>query len=377
MPRGDDRGRGSASRRGKGAPGKARANSKARANPKARTNPKARAKPTPRAGAAAKRRSSTTVPGGNRTSKKGSPRRSKPEARQHPEFPPDEGPRSWGGVARRGAGRLKAEDDATAAAIWRKTVRDSRPPESRTPRATTDDDEIVEVREVATDAVDRGRARTRRPRRRSEPVDMTEVRSELTATAGPSQAPRLAERLGEAGRAYSRERYVDARRMLRPLAQQAPSSAAVRELYGLSLYRLGKWRDAARELEQFRLLTNSTEQHPVLADCYRALGRYSEVEDLWGELREASPSAALVTEGRIVMAGSLADQDRMADAIRLMEQGVKYPKRAREHHLRMWYVLADLYERAGDAVRARQLFRRVAEELPDFADVPARLRALG
>ena len=109
---------------------------------------------------------------------------------------------------------------------------------------------------------------------------------------------------------------------------------------------------------------------------YRALGRYTEVDDLWRELREASPSAALVAEGRIVKAGSLADQGRLADAIRTMEQGVRFPKRPQPHHLRMWYSLADLYERAGDIVRSRQLFERVVNADPDFADAVVRLRSL-
>jgi hypothetical protein len=308
--------------------------------------------------------------------------------------PPQQGPTTWGGVARRGAGRLKAEDDATAAAIWRKTVQSARQrgdDRRPGPPAPADlDAEIVEVREVATDAV--GRATTKRPRRpparsprprRSDrppgsppALDRAELRDQLSHQVGPTQAPKLAQRLAEAGRAFSRERYGDAQRLLRPLAKQAPGAPAVRELYGLTLYRLGRWRDAIRELEQFRLLTGSTEQHPVLADCYRALGRYTEVDDLWHELREASPSAALVAEGRIVMAGSLADQDRLADAIRVMEQGVKFPKRPRDHHLRMWYALADLYERAGDLVRSRQLFERVIATDPDFADAATRLRAL-
>ena len=46
------------------------------------------------------------------------------------------------------------------------------------------------------------------------------------------------------------------------------------------------------------LPTGSTEQHQVLADCYRAQKNFAEVEILWDELRKASPSAALVTEGR-------------------------------------------------------------------------------
>ena len=118
----------------------------------------------------------------------------------------------------------------------------------------------------------------------------------------------------------------------------------------------------------------------MLADCYRALGRYDEVDALWRELREHSPSAELVAEGRIVAAGALADQDRVADAVRLLEQSVKRggkaPRHARPHHLRLWYALADLYERTGDVPQARDLFRRVEAAAPDFADVSRRVRAL-
>ena len=42
----------------------------------------------------------------------------------------------------------------------------------------------------------------------------------------------------------------------------------------------------------------------------------------------------------------------------------------------MAYALADLYERAGDLPRARDLFRRVADSEPDFVDVQARIHAL-
>ena len=53
------------------------------------------------------------------------------------------------------------------------------------------------------------------------------------------------------------------------------------ELFGLTLYRLGQWKDAADHLEAFRELSGSTEQHPVLADCYRALGRWNDVDAMW------------------------------------------------------------------------------------------------
>ena len=39
---------------------------------------------------------------------------------------------------------------------------------------------------------------------------------------------------------------------------------------------------------------------------YRAQARWADVDELWQELREASPSGELVTEGRIVAAGAQA-----------------------------------------------------------------------
>ena len=46
----------------------------------------------------------------------------------------------------------------------------------------------------------------------------------------------------------------------------------------------------------------------------------------------------------------------------------------RDHHLRLLYVLGDLYERAGDVPRARTLFDRVVAADPDFADAGRRRR---
>jgi tetratricopeptide (TPR) repeat protein len=204
-----------------------------------------------------------------------------------------------------------------------------------------------------------------------------DVRRELESVGGRTRAGKLEERLAAARAAFEAERYVDARRTLAALAREVPTAAAVRELLGLTNYRLGRWREAARELEAFRLLTGSVTQNPVLADCYRALRRYTEVEALWGELKAASPSAELVAEGRIVTAGAMADRGDVEGALALMAPTERTPPRAREHHLRSWYVLADLHERSGDVPRARTLFARIVGHEPDFADAAERLAALG
>jgi len=195
--------------------------------------------------------------------------------------------------------------------------------------------------------------------------------------AAAPRTRRLPERMADAIRAYDRDRYEDARRLLRRLSDVAPSAPAVRELYGLTLYRMGRWRDAIRELETFHGLTNSYDQHPGLADCYRALGDGDRVAELWDELRRASPGAAVVAEGRLVAAGAMADGGDLPGAIRLLEKAPTAPKRDPLRQVRTWYALADLYERAGDIPRARDLFRRVVDHDPELFDTAERLASLG
>lgn len=202
-------------------------------------------------------------------------------------------------------------------------------------------------------------------------------RNELEKSVGASSAVKVERRLKAAAKAFDAERFDEALPALRGLAADLPHSSQIRELYGLALYRIGRWADAARELEAFATMTDSTEQHPVLADCYRALRRWADVDRLWDELRNASPTAELVNEGRIVTAGSLADRKRLPEAVAMLEQGFKAPAKPKPHQLRRMYALADLYERSGALGEARDLFRRVAAFDPDFFDVVDRVRALG
>jgi tetratricopeptide (TPR) repeat protein len=202
------------------------------------------------------------------------------------------------------------------------------------------------------------------------------VVDELEAAAGTDRGGKLAHRIADATYAYEKERYQEARRTLRALADEVPASPAVRELYGLVLYRTGQWAAAAKQLEVFRELSGSYDQHPVLADCYRALHRYEDAESVWEDLRAASPSGDLVAEGRIVAAGCRADQGDLSAAIALLEKASRKVARPQERHLRQWYALADLFERAGDMPRARDFFARVSAADPDAFDVRQRLRAL-
>lgn len=194
----------------------------------------------------------------------------------------------------------------------------------------------------------------------------------------PATAAKLERRFAEAAEAFMAERYSDARRLLRSIDQLAPGVAEVHELLGLSAYRLGRWREAVVHLEQFVALSggDTVEQHPVLADCHRALRQHARVDELWHELLSASPAPELVEEGRIVLAGSLTDQGRIVEAMKLLEDAPAPRGRPEVHHLRRWYVLADLHERSGDLPRARRLFERITAAEPAFADAAARRASL-
>ena len=199
----------------------------------------------------------------------------------------------------------------------------------------------------------------------------------FTRVLGASAAGKARSDLDAAARAYEHDRFTESLRLTARLTQLAPGVAEVRELHGLSLYRLGRWSAAVVQLEAFRELAGSAEQNAVLADCHRALRRWSDVDELWDELRSSSPNPAVVNEGRIVMAGALADRGDLAAALRLIEKGWHVPARPQGHHLRRAYAMADLYERSGSPVRARELFGWVRGMDGEFADVADRLRQLG
>ena len=223
------------------------------------------------------------------------------------------------------------------------------------------------------------------PARRPAPAPAelpADIAGELASAAGPDWnhlKTRMTERMAAGIGAYDRQRYRDAARILNVVADAIPTAPSVRELLALSLYHQGYWKAALPHLEAFAALTGSVDQHPVRMDCQRALGRPKRVESLWNELRQGSPDAEVLTEGRLVLAGTRAEHDDLAGAIALLtDAGAgRLVRNPAERHLRQWYVLADLMERSGDLPKARELFLRVQVADPEAYDVSDRLAALG
>ena len=211
-----------------------------------------------------------------------------------PSGPPPVDPRTvaWGGVARRGSRALREPRPGSAQEAWRQAAtpgdRDRGVPGPHTP------DEWIDggpVREEAERAVGRGVG--------TRPVGRPARRCRCRATS-----PRTSS--GRAGRARPGGSRTSSRRRPPPTTGSATGTpagswprwssgrrrlAAGRELYGLTLYRMGRWREAIRELEAFGEVSASVDQLPVVADSHRALGHHREVDRLWDELRRGAPGS--------------------------------------------------------------------------------------
>lgn len=288
---------------------------------------------------------------------------------------------------RRGGARGRPEPPPPRTEAERRAaeVRATRGPR-RTPRTEEGDRTKIEQRRteqwidegsIHDEAVAATERAAGRGSSRSEPHVAPEVAVEIAGSLDADRARRSTERLAAASQALDRGRYADARRLVTPLRRELPTVAAVHEVYGLACYGEGKWTNAAEALELARQLRPDPALLPVLADCYRAVGRWADVDDVWAQIKAASPRQEVMTEGRIVAAGALADRGELKPAIELLTAASRPPKRVREHHLRQWYALADLHDRAGDPVSAARWFEAVARHDARFADVRDRLRSLG
>ncbi|WP_201733145.1 tetratricopeptide repeat protein [Acidithrix sp. C25] len=183
--------------------------------------------------------------------------------------------------------------------------------------------------------------------------------------------------LAEGIRAYQADRYKDAERNLVAVLEHLPVSQSIREVLGLTYYRQGKWKLAIEQLEASASTTGSVDQGPVIADCYRAMGRHNKVREIYEEVGLVSPSAEVMAEARIVLAGSLSDQKKYTEGIALLSRFETVRRvKPRLIDIRQWYVLADLYEKVGDLEHARNLFRKITTWEPGIYDVAERLADL-
>ena len=273
--------------------------------------------------------------------------------------------KGWGALTAKGAARIRPFDGA-------RTYVGGDEAEHRHTGAAPMDEWVADPKTEGTAT----KAPTRRRDRTGYSVEAI-LREEVPRGLSAYKTDALRKELTEAIHAYEVDRYRDAKRYLDAATRFANASPSITELLGLTHYRLGNWSAAIGYLESASEMSGSLDQGPVMADCYRALGRHDRVKEIYEEVGRVSPSPEVMAEARIVYAGSLSDQKEYADAIKLLSRFEK-PNRTKPRliDLRQWYMLGDLYEKVGEIEHARRLFGLVAKEDPSLYDVAERLADL-
>lgn len=196
---------------------------------------------------------------------------------------------------------------------------------------------------------------------------------ELQETARHGEFPRVKSLIAKALESFVEDDYASAVKAAEEAKPIAPRSGRIRELLGLALYRSERWHDASRELLAYRRLTGRKDQNHVIADCYRALGRFDRAVEICREVAPTDVDPEVWTEVVIVAASSLADSGDLDRALAQIARADLAPKQIASHTLRAWYVRAELLEKKGDHAQARRAWERIYEEDPDFYDVAVRL----
>lgn len=187
------------------------------------------------------------------------------------------------------------------------------------------------------------------------------VRDEVRLATSKDRLQPTLTLLQEAAYGFAGAKYRQVIPKLEEAKKLATSVATIRELLGLSYYRLGEWESALREMRAFRRLAGETTHMAVEMDAQRALGRRDDVEKTWKLFRELGGDTWSKSEAKVVYASFLLEEGRARDAWRIVKPE-RLVAEAPEHTLREWYVAARVAAALGDSETATKLARAIEKQ---------------
>ena len=122
------------------------------------------------------------------------------------------------------------------------------------------------------------------------------VKESVTRLTPKARVAGALQALEEAATAFVKGSYHRALDRARNAKALSPREPSIRELIGLSAYRLGQWQVALQELRTYRRLAGDTRHLPVEMDVLRALDRPGDVEAGWATLQERGGTPATMKE---------------------------------------------------------------------------------
>jgi tetratricopeptide (TPR) repeat protein len=204
-----------------------------------------------------------------------------------------------------------------------------------------------------------------------------EVVSELRHTARAGKDEAAIARLERAVELLERDDAKGAAAEAQKAKELAPRSAAVREVFGLALYGLERYREALTEMQAYRRMSGRPDENHIIADCLRAVGRPDRAVPLAEEaLASRGVPLPAKTEAVIVAASALADQGKFDQALGLLRRVRTRDDVAGPEVIRVWYVTGDILARGGRPQEAAREFRKILRHDAAAYDVAERLAQL-
>jgi tetratricopeptide (TPR) repeat protein len=205
-----------------------------------------------------------------------------------------------------------------------------------------------------------------------------DIRDELNRTARAGRQQPAMARLERAIELLERGDAKGAVSEARKAKELAPRSPTIREILGLALYVQDRFGEALSEMQAYRRMSGRADQNHIIADCLRAAGHPERAVPLAEEsLAARGVPLSARAEAVIVAASALADMDKYDEALGLLRRVKTRDDVAGPEVLRVWYVIADILQRAGRAQEAERTFRRIMRHDPAAYDVAERLAQLG
>ncbi len=205
-----------------------------------------------------------------------------------------------------------------------------------------------------------------------------DVKDELNRTARAGKREAAIARLERAIELLERGDASGGASEARKAKELAPRSPTVREVLGMALYEQERYGEALSEMQTYRRMSGRMDQNHIIADCLRAQGHPERAVPLAEEaLTARGVPIAAKAEAVIVAASALADMEKFDQALGLLRRVKTRDEVASPEVLRVWYVIADIQQRAGRPEEAERMFRKIVRHDPAAYDVAERLAQLG
>lgn len=141
--------------------------------------------------------------------------------------------------------------------------------------------------------------------------------------------------------------------------------AAVREVVGVTAYGVEDWSLALSELQAAKRISGQIQLLPLIADCYRALGKPEKTIEILESKESGKLSVEEYCELLLVAAGARKDQGNIDAAMSLLKNKVMTSGNPVFSAARLRFYFADLAAIKGDKKLALEWFKRCYELDPE------------